>query len=347
LKYLSGKENDKIINAINSCLLSSVHFKGEDRKLDSFGHQAAGHGGLLKEGNVIFKTYTDEEFMCYEMFKNHPEIIPFLPEYFGRDSRKNPVTNEIDYFIKLEDLTYEMEKPCIMDLKMGKCTFEPTAPTRKKLEQSTIDKVSTTETLGIRICGIRCYQPSTDSYVVKDKPWGTNVKAEMMGTELKVFIQNGTKMRYEILSEMLPILNQLRDYFLKQTSFRFYGSSILFVYDGANVNPHVRVKMVDFAHTNKVDDGGIDESYLFGVFKVIQFFENLVSEGKTHADGLAHDFKLVFFKSPTFCTHCSKFIWGVAAKQGYRCQNSGCNFTAHRHCHKLLPSNCSGHPNGK
>jgi len=205
--------------------------------------------------------------------------------------------------------------------------------------------MSTSEYLGFRICGIRCYQPATDSYVVKDKPWGTNVKADMMQTELKIFIQNGKQIRYEILEAMLPSLSQIREYFRKQTDFKFYGSSILFVYDGANPQPNVRVKMVDFAHTNKVQDYGLDESYLAGLDNVIWYFEASVTEGKTHASGLPHDFKLVYFMSPTFCTHCTNFIWGVSSKQGYRCQNKGCNFNAHRHCHKYLANNCNGKAN--
>jgi len=203
--------------------------------------------------------------------------------------------------------------------------------------------MSTSEELGFRICGIRCYQPWTDSYVVKDKPWGTNVKADMMLTDLKIFLHNGNQIRYKIVKAMLPMLFEIREYFRNQTNFKFYGSSLLFVYDGANPNAKVLVKMVDFAHTNFVKDEGRDESYICGIDNVIKFFEALVAEGETHATGEAHDFKLVYFMSPTFCTHCNKFIWGVSSKQGYKCQKKGCEFTAaHKHCHKLIANNCRG-----
>jgi hypothetical protein len=231
-----------------------------------------------------------------------------------------------------------------MDLKMGKITFEPNASIGKKIELTAVDKViSTSEALGFRICGIRCYQPSTDSYVVKDKAWGANVKVELMQTELKVFIQNGNILRYEVLEVMLEKLHEIKKYFRMQTKYRFIGSSLLFIYDGANEKPDVRVKMLDFAHTSyHPEENRIrDESYLDGTDKVIKYFENIVDEVK-FAKGITHEFKLVYFMSPTFCTLCTQFIWGVTNKQGYRCQNKGCDFNAHRHCHKLVPSNCKG-----
>eukprot|EP01124_Arcella_intermedia_P028405 TRINITY_DN5768_c0_g1_i1.p1 TRINITY_DN5768_c0_g1~~TRINITY_DN5768_c0_g1_i1.p1 ORF type:complete len:206 (-),score=36.19 TRINITY_DN5768_c0_g1_i1:29-646(-) len=202
--------------------------------------------------------------------------------------------------------------------------------------------MSTSDALGFRICGIRCFQPGTQSYVVKDKPWGTSVKVEMMETVLKIFIHNGTKIRYEILEAMLPKLHELRNFFAAQTSYKFYGSSILFLYDGASSEPNVKVKMVDFAHTNKVTDGTKDESYLFGLDSVINFFKNLIEEGKSHVSGTAHQWKLVYFKTPTFCSHCSGFIWGVASKQGFRCQNKSCEYNVHRHCCKLIANTCRG-----
>lgn len=74
-----------------------------------------------------------------------------------------------------------------------------------------------------------------------------------------------------------------------QSLFRFYGSSILFVYNGEltpnltsgsdssnSPTPSISVKMVDFAHVVKVRDGGKDDEYKFGLHTLIRLFENIL-----------------------------------------------------------------------
>jgi len=221
---------------------------------------------------------------------------------------------------------------------MGRVTFEPTAPAKKRLEQSALDRLSTSDELGFRICGIRSYQPLGQSYTIKDKPWGMSVAADQMENALKIFVDNGLVIRYQTIELMLPILREIQAWFKTQTCFRFYGSSILFVYEGTRIDTKVRVKIVDFAHTIAVTDGEIDEGYLHGLNSVIQLFENIVKEGYECKQGTKHNFEFIYFKSPTFCNHCKQFIWGVTSKQGYRC--TACEFAAHKWCYTLVPRNC-------
>jgi hypothetical protein len=42
-------------------------------------------------------------------------------------------------------------------------------------------------------------------------------------------------LRYDVIKAIIPELQKVADWFTIQTSFKFYGSSILFVYDGANI----------------------------------------------------------------------------------------------------------------
>eukprot|EP01126_Amoeba_proteus_P061043 TRINITY_DN8153_c0_g1_i2.p1 TRINITY_DN8153_c0_g1~~TRINITY_DN8153_c0_g1_i2.p1 ORF type:complete len:206 (+),score=42.52 TRINITY_DN8153_c0_g1_i2:135-752(+) len=45
---------------------------------------------------------------------------------------------------------------------------------------------------------------------------------------------------------------------------------------------------------------------------------------------MSHVFVATYFSSPTWCSYCGTFLWGVAHKQGYRC--SLCQSIAHKKC---------------
>jgi hypothetical protein len=85
------------------------------------------------------------------------------------------------------------------------------------------------------------------------------------------------------MKQVLPQLKEILEWFKQQRLFRFYGSSLLFIYDGftegsaASFPPHIIVKMVDFAHTVKIRDGGKDDDYKFGIYTMVRLFENILS----------------------------------------------------------------------
>ena len=51
-----------------------------------------------------------------------------------------------------------------------------------------------------------------------------------------------------------------------------------------------------------------------------------------------HSFRLHFFKLPTFCSHCSRYIFGFR-KQGYQCQS--CKCAVHTFCADKVSCDCS------
>jgi 1D-myo-inositol-tetrakisphosphate 5-kinase/inositol-polyphosphate multikinase len=58
-------------------------------------------------------------------------------------------------YIKMEDLTYKMERACVMDIKMGTQTWTDDAFYLKKLQLQNKDQNTTSASLGFRITGMR------------------------------------------------------------------------------------------------------------------------------------------------------------------------------------------------
>ena len=137
-------------------------------------------------------------------------------------------------FLKLEDLTKPFRNPCIIDIKIGQVTWDPNASKEKRIKEES--KYLPLKNLGFQLLGCRVGHPSgISSKTIKlDKTWGRSLNEENISNGLELFLSSaGSSQRLELIKgQILTKLYAIRNWFLSQTRFRFYASSVLIVYDG-------------------------------------------------------------------------------------------------------------------
>lgn len=141
-----------------------------------------------------------------------------------------------DRYLVIEDLTFAYSQPCIMDLKVG---------TRQHGLEDSIDKIaskarkcanSTSSRLGLRLCGMQVYHSATQRLVHRDKYAGRALSVPGFMQTLREFFSNGRCLRFEIMGALLARLCLFRATLAQLTHYRFYSSSLLLVYEGANID---------------------------------------------------------------------------------------------------------------
>lgn len=193
--------------------------------------------------------------------------------------------------IILEDLTLGFAKPCLIDIKMGKRTYEPTASIEKIAREKR--KYPYQEEIGFRITGLKVWDSSQEDYHFYDKHFGRSLTPDCVATALALFFHNGLCFRPDVIEQVIEKLRSVLNWVQEQSYFQFYCSSILVVYDGDyNVNnligdandrasPNLcNLAMIDFAHVLHNDhadtDTDIDDGYAYGVSNLIAMLESLV-----------------------------------------------------------------------
>ncbi|OQS03346.1 inositol hexakisphosphate kinase 3 [Thraustotheca clavata] len=182
-------------------------------------------------------------------------------------------------YLVLGDLTQGYNRPCVLDIKMG---------TRQHGEDATEDKIlrhtqkcnsTTSAELGLRLCGMQIYRQCDGRYVLRDKHWGRKLRASDIEPALLFFLSNGQHVRTDAIQALLQRLNKLKEQIISTIGIRFWGSSLLLVYEGdSKENDRMTdVRLIDFAHCHQ--DASIttpDEGLILGLTNLITFLTNLL-----------------------------------------------------------------------
>ena len=109
--------------------------------------------GMIKHNGTILKPITkqkcgDREIDFYEEInsatdKTRSELRDFVPKYYGKVTV--PIKgNDVDCIV-LEDLTRYYKEPCVIDIKIGRRTWDPTASYDKIVNEEVSSAIGGTE----------------------------------------------------------------------------------------------------------------------------------------------------------------------------------------------------------
>ncbi|XP_055916476.1 uncharacterized protein LOC129949205 [Eupeodes corollae] len=283
--------------------------------------QVAGHTiesisqkyGMLRDklGTFVFKPlskplYAEREITFYKQLKEaqiHSKTQRFFPQYEGH--LEMLVDGKKQLFIKLENLTHAMEKPCVMDIKVGRRTWDPLA-TENKIMMEEQKYQACKSTIGLCIPGFQIYDSNSEC-LKYGKDFGKNLNEKSFFDTLKMFLSVQNEFYKPLIKTILNQLYGLQKWFDTQTALNFFSSSILIAYDYEAITtklkhkdqddfvsctskwnnkktekiyediiPWVKVKIIDFAHVFDSENNTCDENYLFGLQNLIYMLQEIL-----------------------------------------------------------------------
>jgi inositol-hexakisphosphate kinase len=185
-------------------------------------------------------------------------------------------------FIVLENVVFNYQKPCILDLKLGTRQHSDDATEEKRDRQLKKCQESTSAALGVRMVGMKLYESRTKTYSFVDKQEGRRMTKDEFRGHLQRFARCCGKLRTARLRKRL---NEIKETVLQSDGYRFFSSSLLISFDSAQLDStnerSIGVYMIDFANSTfggfpqdkKYE--GVDEGYILGLNSLLAALETV------------------------------------------------------------------------
>jgi hypothetical protein len=186
-------------------------------------------------------------------------------------------------FLKLQDLTSKYTEPSVLDIKMGSLAYN-----KKKIDNQSLKlSESTSGSLGFRICGLSMRTNDSNEFFL-DKYWGRSVPQNSICNALAIFFFDGERIRKNLLSKYIKRLNYLHKVINESIGFRFFSTSLLFVYDSSEEDCSFdtlnladdsleTLKLIDFAHCQYDSESKTaDQDLLTGITNLIKSLNTIL-----------------------------------------------------------------------
>lgn len=207
------------------------HKYGEGKtKLGCLQHE---DGTILKPVQCPPRGQRETDFYTTAFDENCSDVTllklrEFVPKFCG-------ITQCPDFpsasYLKLENLMSRLSNPSVIDIKMGKRTYDPEAPPEKIALE--VAKFPPVVKLGYQLSGMQVFDPELNKTIKYDKYYCKKLFEDTMITKgLGTFFLIDKGMRKDVLEVVVDKLRDLEKWFLAQRRYVFYASSILIVYEG-------------------------------------------------------------------------------------------------------------------
>jgi Inositol polyphosphate kinase len=239
-------------------------------------HQVGGHAEIVKpldDSKCLLKPLIPSEYAFYRIMNEQTrfsKLVPFTAKFLGKF--------DADSYVELEDLTYNMRNPCILDLKMGlkQRTLYTEKSLQHKMHKALIKSMETTSHLiGFRLGGELYWKNQTK--FLKDKYEGRVLSQDGLYNAIGAFLPADKTTRDALIQDFISKLHLLTEVLENLNGVRFWSGSLLLVYDASD--PIGILKMIDFAQAGILEESlPPDKEYLYGITNLIRYLNAIKQE---------------------------------------------------------------------
>lgn len=159
----------------------------------------------------------------------------------------------------MTDMTHGMLEPCILDIKIGKRTWDPLASVEKR-NQEEQKYAACKQVLGLCIPGFQVHSISTGKCKRYDKDYGKKLNEKTMKDALKVFLNADSGLSRQLLMQFLSTLWKIQQWARTQKSLRLYSSSILLAYDARRLRNSLQTSKKSLSNS-PISNGSITPTH--------------------------------------------------------------------------------------